>query len=71
MCGKSSNGSIPLAGLGVLSRTPTANHELIYASSSEGFALASMRNENLSRYYAQVPLTDKVKIGAMTAFGRR
>ena len=47
--------------LGVLSRTPPANHELIYANSSNGFALASMRNENLSRYYVQVPLTDKVE----------
>jgi p-hydroxybenzoate 3-monooxygenase len=32
--------------------------ELIYAQSENGFALASMRNENLSRYYIQVPLTD-------------
>lgn len=51
----------PFGWLGVLSRTPPANHELIYANSSHGFALASMRNENLSRYYVQVPLTDKVE----------
>ena len=51
----------PFGWLGVLSRTPPANHELIYANSSNGFALASMRNENLSRYYVQVPLTDKVE----------
>ena len=51
----------PFGWLGVLSRTKPANHELIYANSSNGFALASMRNENLSRYYVQVPITDKVE----------
>lgn len=50
----------PFGWLGVLSQTPPANHELIYANSPHGFALASMRNENLSRYYVQVPMTDKV-----------
>jgi p-hydroxybenzoate 3-monooxygenase len=51
----------PFGWLGILSRTPPANHELIYANSRHGFALASMRNENLSRYYVQAPLTDKVE----------
>jgi p-hydroxybenzoate 3-monooxygenase len=51
----------PFGWLGVLSRTPPAHEELIYANSSNGFALASMRNENLSRYYVQVPLSDKVE----------
>ena len=51
----------PFGWLGVLSRTPPANHELIYANSGNGFALASMRNENLSRYYVQVSLRDKVE----------
>ena len=51
----------PFGWLGVLSRTPPANHELIYANSENGFALASMRNANLSRYYVQVPLSDKVE----------
>ena len=51
----------PFGWLGVLSRTPPAHEELIYANSSHGFALASMRNENLSRYYVQVPLTEKVE----------
>lgn len=51
----------PFGWLGVLSRTPPANHELIYANSKNGFALASMRNENLSRYYVQVPLSEKVE----------
>lgn len=51
----------PFGWLGVLSRTPPANHELIYANSTNGFALASLRSESLSRYYVQVPLTDRVE----------
>lgn len=51
----------PFGWLGILSRTPPVNDELIYANSPHGFALASMRNENLVRYYVQVPLTDKVE----------
>jgi len=51
----------PFGWLGVLSKTPPANHELIYANSSNGFALCSMRNENLSRYYVQVPVTEKIE----------
>lgn len=51
----------PFGWLGLLSRTPPANHELIYANSRNGFALASMRNENLSRYYVQVPLSERVE----------
>ena len=50
----------PFGWLGVLSRTRPAHAELIYANSSHGFALSSMRSETLSRYYVQVPLTDKV-----------
>jgi len=44
--------------LGILSETPPLNHELIYANSERGFALCSMRNENLSRYYIQCALSD-------------
>ena len=51
----------PFGWLGILSNTPPANAELIYANSSNGFALASMRNKSLSRYYVQVPLTDKLE----------
>lgn len=51
----------PFGWLGILSRTKPAHEELIYANSSNGFALASMRSETLSRYYVQVPLTDKVE----------
>jgi p-hydroxybenzoate 3-monooxygenase len=46
----------PFGWLGVLSQTPPAAPELIYASHDRGFALCSMRNEQLSRYYIQVPL---------------
>ena len=46
----------PFGWLGVLSQTPPVSTELIYASSARGFALCSMRNENLSRYYLQCPI---------------
>jgi len=49
----------PFGWLGILSETPPVNHELIYANSPRGFALCSMRNENLSRYYIQCSLNDK------------
>ena len=35
------------------------NDELIYSSSSSGFALASMRSSKLSRYYIQCDLETK------------
>ena len=58
----------PFGWLGVLSRTPPVEHELIYASHARGFALCSMRNPMLSRYYIQVPLTDKVEDWSDDAF---
>lgn len=51
----------PFGWLGILSRTPPVHDELIYANSPHGFALASMRNQSLVRYYLQVPLTDQVQ----------
>lgn len=48
----------PFGWLGVLSHTPPVADELIYANSERGFALCSMRNENLSRYYIQCGLSD-------------
>ncbi|MFA9430236.1 4-hydroxybenzoate 3-monooxygenase [Egicoccus sp. AB-alg2] len=48
----------PFGWLGILSRTPPVSDELIYANHERGFALCSMRNENLSRYYVQAPLED-------------
>ncbi|GMG82151.1 4-hydroxybenzoate 3-monooxygenase [Paralimibaculum aggregatum] len=51
----------PFGWLGVLARTPPVNDELIYANHAEGFALCSMRSRVLSRYYIQVPITDRVQ----------
>lgn len=48
----------PFGWLGVLSETPPVRDELIYANSERGFALCSMRNEALSRYYIQCSLKD-------------
>ena len=48
----------PFGWLGILSETPPVHEELIYASSERGFALCSMRNEMLSRYYIQCSLSD-------------
>jgi p-hydroxybenzoate 3-monooxygenase len=43
----------PFGWLGILSETPPVSHELIYARHPDGFALCSMRNPMLSRYYIQ------------------
>ncbi|MGR3793885.1 4-hydroxybenzoate 3-monooxygenase [Vannielia sp. SX4] len=51
----------PFGWLGILSETPPVHEELIYATSQRGFALCSMRNENLSRYFVQCPMTEKVE----------
>ncbi|PUB17503.1 4-hydroxybenzoate 3-monooxygenase [Yoonia sediminilitoris] len=58
----------PFGWLGILSETPPVSEELIYASSSRGFALCSMRNENLSRYYIQCSLDDQVENWSDDAF---
>ena len=51
----------PFGWLGVLSHTPPVAHELIYARHERGFALCSLRSRVLSRYYVQVPMTDRVE----------
>jgi p-hydroxybenzoate 3-monooxygenase len=51
----------PFGWLGILSETPPVNDELIYARSEYGFALCSMRNEMLSRYYVQCTLDTDVE----------
>ncbi len=51
----------PFGWLGILSETPPVSSELIYASHQRGFALASMRNKMLSRYYIQVSNDDHIK----------
>jgi p-hydroxybenzoate 3-monooxygenase len=49
----------PFGWLGVLAEVPPLP-ELIYCNSTRGFALASQRNANLSRYYVQCPLDDTI-----------
>ncbi len=44
----------PLGWLGILSESPHASHELIYALTDKGFALLSTRSPTLQRYYLQV-----------------
>ncbi|MEM5585878.1 MULTISPECIES: 4-hydroxybenzoate 3-monooxygenase [unclassified Roseibium] len=58
----------PFGWLGILSETPPVHDELIYANSTRGFALCSMRNENLSRYYVQCAVTDTVEQWSDAAF---
>jgi len=49
----------PFGWLGILSETPPYP-ELMYCNSPRGFALASVRNPMLSRYYVQVALEDSI-----------
>ncbi|QQA41690.1 4-hydroxybenzoate 3-monooxygenase [Pelagovum pacificum] len=58
----------PFGWLGILSETPPVAEELIYANHARGFALCSMRNANLSRYYLQVPNTDTADAWSDDAF---
>lgn len=51
----------PFGWLGLLSDTPPVTEELIYCKHECGFALASRRSANRSRYYLQVSLEDKVE----------
>ena len=51
----------PFGWLGLLSDTPPVSKELIYAHTERGFALCSQRSATRSRYYLQVPLTEKVE----------
>lgn len=58
----------PIGWLGVLSRTKPVSPELIYARHERGFALCSLRSQVLSRYYIQVPLSDRVEDWSDEAF---
>ncbi len=58
----------PFGWLGLLSDTPPVADELIYCKTERGFALASMRSPTRSRYYIQVPLSDKVEDWSDEAF---
>ena len=48
----------PFGWLGILSETPPVSEEVLYSNSDAGFALCSMRNKNLSRYYIQCEASD-------------
>lgn len=52
----------------MLSDTPPVGDELIYVNSPRGFALCSQRSRTRSRYYLQVPLTDKAEEWTDDAF---
>lgn len=58
----------PFGWLGLLSDTPPVSEELIYCKHDRGFALASRRSATRSRYYLQVPLTDKLEDWSDAAF---
>jgi len=51
----------PFGWLGLLSDTPPVHEELIYAHTDLGFVLCSQRSTTRSRYYLQVPLSEKVE----------
>lgn len=53
--------SYPFGWLGVLADVPPAWDELIYARSTRGFALASMRSPTRVRCYVQCPLDEQVE----------
>lgn len=58
----------PFGWLGLLSDTPPVCDELIYVNSPRGFALCSQRSKTRSRYYLQVPLTDRIEDWTDDAF---
>ncbi|NIJ09215.1 p-hydroxybenzoate 3-monooxygenase [Sphingomonas vulcanisoli] len=51
----------PFGWLGVLADVPPCHPELIYSNGDRGFALASMRSPTRSRYYIQVPISEKLE----------
>ncbi|MBN8486907.1 MAG: 4-hydroxybenzoate 3-monooxygenase [Burkholderiales bacterium] len=58
----------PFGWLGLLSDTPPVHHELIYIAAPRGFSLCSQRSTTRSRYYLQVPLTDRIEEWTDEAF---
>jgi p-hydroxybenzoate 3-monooxygenase len=51
----------PFGWLGILADVPPCHDELIYANHERGFALASMRSKTRSRYYVDVPMTERLE----------
>jgi p-hydroxybenzoate 3-monooxygenase len=58
----------PFGWLGLLSETPPVSDELIYINTPRGFSLCSMRSRSRSRYYLQVPLSDRIEDWSDDAF---
>src|SRR6056297_514087 len=58
----------PFGWLGVLTEAPPASPEVLYAHHERGFALCSMRNPRLSRYYLQVPADEDPAAWSAAAF---
>jgi len=58
----------PFGWLGLLADTPPVSDELIYVHSARGFSLCSQRSRTRSRYYLQVPLSDRVEAWSDEAF---
>ena len=58
----------PFGWLGVLADVPPVAHELIYARHERGFALCSQRSATRSRYYLQVPSSDRAEAWSDEAF---
>jgi p-hydroxybenzoate 3-monooxygenase len=50
----------PFAWLGILAEAPPATDELIYAWHDHGFCLHSMRSDQISRLYLQVPADEDI-----------
>ena len=50
----------PFSWLGILAHAPPASEELVYAYHEHGFALQSLRSQEVSRLYLQVPSDDKL-----------
>jgi p-hydroxybenzoate 3-monooxygenase len=50
----------PFGWLGILADVPPCHDELIYSHHARGFALASMRSRERSRYYIDVPITEDI-----------
>ena len=59
-CSQISERAYPFGWLGIMSETPPVG-EVIYARHERGFALASLRNPMLSRYYIQCGLDTRIE----------
>jgi p-hydroxybenzoate 3-monooxygenase len=52
----------PFSWLGILAQAPPSSEELIYCNNPRGFALFSMRTQEVVRLYIQVPNDDDIKL---------